>query len=100
MFYKCLHNTLRPFLRLFFKIFVSLRAKNPCFFASGQILQKDILCKPEDKELDELYTKYKDQTKIDYDKLPKCSEFKLSSKSGSCIKASKQLPKGLILYFL
>lgn len=47
--------------------------------ATGQILQKDILCKPEDKELDELYTKYKDQTKIKYDDLPKCSEFKLSS---------------------
>ena len=47
--------------------------------ATGQVLQKDILCKPEDKELDKLYEKYKDQTKIDYDKLPKCSEFKLSS---------------------
>ncbi len=47
--------------------------------ATGQVLQKDILCKPEDKELDKLYEKYKDQTKIKYDKLPKCSEFKLSS---------------------
>ncbi|MBE6154757.1 MAG: YidC/Oxa1 family membrane protein insertase [Firmicutes bacterium] len=46
---------------------------------TGQVLQKDILCKPEDKELDELYTKYKDQTKIDYEELPKCSEFKLTS---------------------
>ena len=47
--------------------------------STGQVLQKDILCKPEDKELDELYTKYKDQTKIKYDDLPKCSEFKLNS---------------------
>lgn len=46
---------------------------------TGQILQKDILCKPEDEELDKLYGEYKDQTKISYDKLPKCSEFKLSS---------------------
>jgi len=47
--------------------------------ATGQTLQKDILCKPEDKELDELYMKYKDQTKIDYDDLPKCADFKLTS---------------------
>lgn len=53
--------------------------------STGQILQKDILCKPEDKELDELYTKYKDQTKIDYDKMPKCSEFKLSSNKSTGI---------------
>lgn len=53
--------------------------------ATGQVLQKDILCKPEDKELDELYTKYKDQTKINYDELPVCSEFKLSSNKSSGI---------------
>ena len=47
--------------------------------STGQTLQKDILCKPEDEELDKLYTKYKDQTKIKYDDLPKCSDFKLSS---------------------
>lgn len=52
---------------------------------TGQVLQKDILCKPVDKELDELYTKYKDQTKIDYDKLPVCSEFKLSSNESNGI---------------
>lgn len=52
---------------------------------TGQILQKDILCKPEDKELDELYTKYKDQTKINYDEMPLCSEFKLSSNKSSGI---------------
>ncbi len=46
---------------------------------TGQVLQKDILCKPEDEDLDNLYTKYKDQTKVDYDKLVKCSKFKLSS---------------------
>lgn len=53
--------------------------------STGQILQKDILCRPEDKELDELYTKYKDQTKIEYDKLPVCSDFKLSSNKSSGI---------------
>ncbi len=52
---------------------------------TGQILQKDILCKPEDKELDDLYTKYKDQTKINYDEMPTCSEFKLSSNKSSGI---------------
>lgn len=52
---------------------------------TGQVLQKDILCKPEDKELDELYNKYKDQTKIDYEKLPKCSSFKLNSNKSSGI---------------
>lgn len=46
---------------------------------TGQILQKDILCKPEDKDLDELYSEYKDQTKINYDDLPLCSDFSLSS---------------------
>lgn len=53
--------------------------------STGQILQKDILCKPMDKELDELYTKYKDQTKINYDELPLCSEFKMSSNKSSGI---------------
>lgn len=47
--------------------------------ATGQILQKDILCKPEDKDLDELYQEYGDQTKIPYEDLPLCSEFSLSS---------------------
>lgn len=46
---------------------------------TGQILQKDILCKPEDEELDALYQEYGDQTKINYDDLPLCSEFSLSS---------------------
>lgn len=53
--------------------------------ATGQVLQRDILCKPEDKDLDQIYTKYKDQTKINYDKLPKCSEFKLNSNKSSGI---------------
>ena len=49
------------------------------FEKTGQILQKDILCKPEDEELDALYQEYGDQTKINYDDLPLCSEFSLSS---------------------
>ena len=55
---------------------------------TGQVLQKDILCKPEDEDLDELYTKYKDQTKIDYEELPKCSEFKLTSNKADGIWAA------------
>ena len=51
--------------------------------ATGQVLQKDILCKPVDKDLDKLYSKYKDQTKISYDKLPKCADFKMSSNKAS-----------------
>lgn len=46
---------------------------------TGQILQRDILCRPEDSELDALYQEYSDQTKIDYNELPLCSEFHLSS---------------------
>ena len=46
---------------------------------TGQILQKDILCRPEDEDLDALYQEYGDQTKINYEDLPKCSEFSLSS---------------------
>lgn len=47
--------------------------------ATGQILQRDILCKPEDENLDKLYKKYEQQTKIKYDDLPMCNEFTLSS---------------------
>ncbi len=53
--------------------------------ATGQILQRDILCKPVDKDLDKLYQKYKDQTKIKYDDLPMCSDFKLSSNKSNGI---------------
>lgn len=49
------------------------------FEKTGQILQKDILCKPEDEDLDALYQEYGEQTKINYDDLPLCSEFSLSS---------------------
>ena len=49
------------------------------FEKTGQILQKDILCRPEDEELDALYQEYGDQTKINYDDLPKRSDFSLSS---------------------
>ncbi len=46
---------------------------------TGQMLQKDILCRPEDEDLDALYKEYSDQTKIAYEDLPLCSEFKISS---------------------
>ena len=46
---------------------------------TGQMLQKDILCRPEDEDLDALYKEYSDQTKIAYEDLPLCSEFKITS---------------------
>ncbi len=52
---------------------------------TGQVLQKDILCKPEDKESDEIYKEHKNETKIKYDKLPKCSDFKINSNKSSGI---------------
>ena len=43
--------------------------------ATGQILQKDILCKPTDKDLKKLYEEHKDQTKIAFNDLPECKNF-------------------------
>ncbi len=42
---------------------------------TGQVLTKNILCKPSDKNTLKLYSK----NKIDVDKLPSCSSFKISS---------------------
>lgn len=47
---------------------------------TGQSLPSDILCQPNDKDLYELYNKYNDQLKVSLDELPKCNEFKISSK--------------------
>ena len=52
--------------------------------ATGQMLQKDILCLPEkDGELYKLYEEYQDQLKYDFEELPSCSEYTLSSTDSS-----------------
>lgn len=51
---------------------------------TGQTLPNNILCKPIDKELYKVYEKNNDQLKVPMDKLPTCSNFKVSFKnSGS-----------------
>lgn len=44
--------------------------------STGQSLQNNILCKPEEQELYELYEKYNDQLKTPLEELPMCREFK------------------------
>lgn len=44
---------------------------------TGQSLTQNILCQPTNKETIELYEKYSDQ--VDIEKLPACSEFKITS---------------------
>lgn len=52
--------------------------------ATGQMLQKDILCLPEkDSELYKLYEENKDQLKYDFEDLPSCSDYSLSSTESS-----------------
>lgn len=46
--------------------------------STGQSLQNNILCKPEEKELYEVYEKYNDQLKTPLEELPSCREFKPS----------------------
>ena len=48
--------------------------KNP---ETGQSLTKNILCKPTDKNLTEIYEKYSKE--VGYDKLPECENFKINS---------------------
>lgn len=48
--------------------------KNP---TTGQSLTQNILCKPEDKETYEIYTKYKDE--INLEELPSCKNFSITS---------------------
>lgn len=45
---------------------------------TGQSLQNNILCKPKEQELYELYEKYGDQLKTSLEELPSCEEFKPS----------------------
>ena len=46
---------------------------------TGQNLQKNILCQPEEKDLYDLYKKYEDQMDVKLDELPKCDKFKVTS---------------------
>ena len=59
--------------------------KNVIYEKTGQTLPKDILCKPEDKELLEIYKKYDKELKIKVDKLPTCKNFKINSNKSSGI---------------
>lgn len=48
--------------------------------ATGQILQRDILCLPkEDGELYKIYQQYADQLKVPFDELPSCEEFSVTT---------------------
>lgn len=48
--------------------------------ATGQMLEKDILCLPEkDGELYNIYKKYSNQLNIDFEDLPSCTSFKITS---------------------
>ena len=52
---------------------------------TGQTLQKNILCKPVDEDLNALYEKYSDQLTVSYDKLPSCKSFNINSNKSSGI---------------
>lgn len=52
---------------------------------TGQSIQNNILCKPTDKDLLELYTKYDKQLKVSIKKLPECKNFKVTSNKSSGI---------------
>lgn len=52
---------------------------------TGQTIQNNILCKPTDKELLKLYTKYDKKLKISIKKLPECKNFKVTSNKSSGI---------------
>ena len=50
---------------------------------TGQSLQNNILCKPTEKDLIELYNKYDKQLKVSMKKLPECKNFKITSNKSS-----------------
>lgn len=54
------------------------------FEETGQLLQKDILCLPEeDTELYKIYEENKDQLKYDFEDLPRCEDYSPSSTESS-----------------
>lgn len=50
---------------------------------TGQYIQKDILCQPEDKELYKLYQDNNDSLNIKIEDLPTCEEYQVSSNKSS-----------------
>ena len=51
---------------------------------TGQMLEKDILCLPEkDSQLYNIYKEYSDQLNIDFEDLPACTDFKITSNESS-----------------
>lgn len=52
---------------------------------TGQSLTNNILCKPTDKELTNLYKKYDKKLKVSIKKLPDCKDFKVTSNKSSGI---------------
>ena len=52
---------------------------------TGQSIQNNILCKPKNKDLIKLYTKYDKQMKVSIKKLPECKNFKINSNKSSGI---------------
>lgn len=52
---------------------------------TGQTIQNNILCRPTNKNLLDLYTKYDKQLKISIKKLPECKNFKVTSNKSSGI---------------
>ena len=51
---------------------------------TGQMLEKDILCLPEkDSELYNIYKEYSDQLNINFEDLPACTDFKITSNESS-----------------
>lgn len=47
---------------------------------TGQNLSSNILCQPKDQDLYNLYAKYDDQLKVSLNDLPKCEDFKITTK--------------------
>lgn len=52
---------------------------------TGQNLPSNILCKPTDEKLYDLYKKYDDELKISLEDLPECSDFSVTSNKSSGI---------------
>ena len=60
--------------------YITDKEKEPIKYeVTGQYLQKNILCKPKDQELYNLYKKYDKQMNVSIDKLPTCDDYKITS---------------------
>ena len=67
------------------------RDKIVYYSKTGQTVPTNILCKPTDKKLLEIYQKYESQLKVPLKKLPECSDFKIN------LKGSKSIWEGLFI---